>query len=858
MNKLRANPWYKGVVAVLLAAGIIVGGVCVAGVIWMIGEEYYRFAEIDPADPHLRLEEVSFEETGEAQYALSSAMWNIKENLSVSLLGENTLPGEGLTVLSETLLPDGRRLVVDIGEAWLNNTEARFYTPGGELLHEIPAWGKDTMLTLPGAPGLTASVQAGVDSSGQPQLSAWYSSSYDLGTTPGEGAFEAARSECIYVTREELIEFAKEYSEEFFFEPGEDWGVSTPVVVSEGDLSAWYNTVEVQAAEHFGRSEYLVISRPGEPLVLAYAYNVLDCYIDEAYGTGFHDYGYDENNRLYYFYRYTSEEVETVTELVCELTLVPPPEYDGGLLLYRAVYDRLYPLRVTLPAVGGAALLTALLCFVLLCFAAGWKKGYDAPKRALADKIPLEAYCGIYFVAAVLIKIVCGELADSSDLAAFALGAVCLLVAGVLFCMSIIRRIKTRTLLKNTLGAYLVRSAVQFVRALPTIWLIVLGCAVYGFVTLVCILSMEAAAVVLWAIVSLVLFAGMCIFDFQLSGIIKAAGRIAKGEAGERVDTERLLPQLKSHAESINSIGDSVSAAVDARMKSERMKTDLIANVSHDIKTPLTSVINYIDLLSRTKITDPTALEYIAVLERQSVRLKRMVEDIVEASKASSGCISADIRPVNLRELLDQATAEYTERLQAGSITPVVTVEEGGTGVLADGRLLWRVFDNLLSNICKYSQAGTRAYIKAARTGDIAEVSFRNISSESLDIPVDTLMERFIRGDRSRHTEGSGLGLSIAQSLTELQGGQLRLSIDGDLFRAAVLLPACDLPQTTPAQPAPAQERAANAATAVPAQPTCMTAAPAAEPATVVAPAAATPEDEWLELPSLAEPEKTE
>ena len=177
------------------------------------------------------------------------------------------------------------------------------------------------------------------------------------------------------------------------------------------------------------------------------------------------------------------------------------------------------------------------------------------------------------------------------------------------------------------------------------------------------------------------------------------------------------------------------------------------------------------------------------------------MQDIVDASKASSGCINAECVPVDIRELLEQAVAEYSDKLAASGVTPVVNRDDDCTAVMADGRLLWRVFDNLLSNISKYSQPGTRAYIDAKRAGENVEISFRNISAEALNISPEALMERFVRGDRSRHTDGSGLGLSIARSLVELQGGTFSLAIDGDLFRAIVSLPACELPEREAEEP---------------------------------------------------------
>ena len=224
-------------------------------------------------------------------------------------------------------------------------------------------------------------------------------------------------------------------------------------------------------------------------------------------------------------------------------------------------------------------------------------------------------------------------------------------------------------------------------------------------------------------------------------------------------------------------------------MKSERFKAELITNVSHDLKTPLTSIINYVNLLKTTQQADPKAVEYIEVLDRKSQRLKKLTEDLVEASKASTGVLSVNREKIGMAQLIDQALGEWTEKLEDRKLTVVTALPEGETWVYADGRHLWRVIDNLLSNCAKYAMEGTRVYLDLERGHGQVTLSVKNISREPLNIPPDRLMERFVRGEESRTTEGSGLGLSIARSLTELQGGEFQLTVDGDLFKASVTLP---------------------------------------------------------------------
>lgn len=266
-----------------------------------------------------------------------------------------------------------------------------------------------------------------------------------------------------------------------------------------------------------------------------------------------------------------------------------------------------------------------------------------------------------------------------------------------------------------------------------------------------------------------------------------AAKTIADGDLDYRVDTKRMLWDFKAHGEALNHIGEGLSLAVDDRMKSERMKTELITNVSHDLKTPLTSIVNYVDLLKKEELTGAAA-DYVDVLDRQSARLKKLTEDLVEASKASTGNLPVSLETVELGEFLEQVQAEYAARLQKATLEIVAEPAPEHLTARADGRYLWRILDNLLGNVCKYALPGTRVYLAAEEREGYSVISVKNISREKLNISAEELMERFVRGDDARNTEGSGLGLSIARSLAALMDGELKLTIDGDLFKAEVWL----------------------------------------------------------------------
>ncbi len=269
----------------------------------------------------------------------------------------------------------------------------------------------------------------------------------------------------------------------------------------------------------------------------------------------------------------------------------------------------------------------------------------------------------------------------------------------------------------------------------------------------------------------------------QMQRLQDGSRRIAAGDLSQPIDTKRMFWEFKKHGENINKMSDGIALAVEDRMKSERFKTELITNVSHDIKTPLTSIINYVDLIKKEEIPNETVKEYIEVLDRQSARLKKLIEDLMEASKASTGNLTVHMEDCDVEVLLTQLIGEFEDKLAANQLEVVLQKPEHPVIVSADGRHMWRVLDNLLNNTCKYSLPGTRVYISLVQTGHEVKITFKNISKAALNIPSDELMERFVRGDSSRNTEGSGLGLSIAQSLTELMKGSMKLEIDGDLFK---------------------------------------------------------------------------
>jgi len=483
---------------------------------------------------------------------------------------------------------------------------------------------------------------------------------------------------------------------------------------------------------------------------------------------------------------------------------------------YFLFVNLLYPMKSVLPWIAVNSVLALCADLVFLCCAAGHRKDSDAVLPNHLDRIPLDLYL---FLALLTVSVPISLWVEAQPLGdgelyllALLLPLLPLLVVGLATMMTLATRIKLGHVFANTLTFRLIcllwrtcrrfwqflnRFVRSFCRGVRELFLILpmtyrailltaglmfiqsfLACSgVYdGFFTLLLFLLDAAILLVVAALF------------YQLQKLKAMGQRLANGELDAKIDTRRMLPDIKIHAENLNAISLGMNRAVEQRMKSERLKTELITNVSHDIKTPLTSIVNYVDLLKKEPLPEK-ASQYLIVLDRQSKRLKKLTEDLVEASRASTGNISVSLQSIVVNEIIHQAVGDYDQRLTAGKIEVIINTFEGNLSAVADGRLLWRVLDNLLSNVCKYAMAGSRLYIDLNTAGNRVSLSMKNISRDPLNISADELTERFVRGDSSRHTEGSGLGLNIAKSLMELMGGTFQIAIDGDLFKAELTLP---------------------------------------------------------------------
>ena len=479
----------------------------------------------------------------------------------------------------------------------------------------------------------------------------------------------------------------------------------------------------------------------------------------------------------------------------------------------------LYALRYWIYGIIALSLLVAICSFVFLMCSAGHRVDQDEIAAGTMIKIPLEVYGMAMLILLYIPIVIAVRIGYSWEWTILSM----ILILGyeipgcIAVCMNLAVRVKIGTFWKNTLCARLLRLAWkvlkgiweicrQIAAALPTMGKLIVFCGIIFAAELFTwvIHRWDPSAYVNWFFIEKIIEAAIVLYTgMQIKRLEKGAEALAKGNLEYQVDLNGMMSDFRKQGEYLNSIGAGMTAAVEERMKSERMKTELITNVSHDIKTPLTSIISYTDLIIKEHSENPKVDEYAQVLIRQSVRLKKLIEDLVEASKASTGNLEVALVPMDVGVILIQITGEYTERLEARGLKLVVRQPEEKLMILADGRRLWRVIENLMNNVCKYAQTGTRVYLSLERKGEQVVITLKNTSSYELDIPAEELMERFVRGDKARSTEGNGLGLSIAQSLTELQGGRLELAIDGDLFKAILYFP---LAKCIPAEADPESE----------------------------------------------------
>lgn len=482
-------------------------------------------------------------------------------------------------------------------------------------------------------------------------------------------------------------------------------------------------------------------------------------------------------------------EVTAVYQAYLKSPLAPR---DSALYVMTWV-ERLISARYLLIALAILLLAVCLFLFIFLLCAMGHKEGVDGIYQCWLNKIPLDLFLALLVLLFFAWASFLGNIwyIDFWYYILLAFGTAALALTLLL---SVAGRAKAPGFFKNTLIYKVFAWIFRGLGRIPMVWRTMLIWVCWCFVDLYFTFSnsyyYDSLLPAFWVISRAVLTIVILYLASSLRLLQKEGQAIADGQTDYKgKPIPRWLPALKKHEENLQSIQLGIQKAVDEQTRVERMKTELITNVSHDIKTPLTSIVNYVDLLEKEDIQPEKAKEYVDVLNRQAARLKKLTEDLVEASKASSGSLPVHLAPTDVNVLLSQLAGDYLEKLEDAQLEPIFRPAPSQPVIQADGQLLSRVLGNLFSNICKYAMPGTRVYFESAADENTASLTFKNISKYELNIPAEELMARFVRGDRSRHTEGSGLGLSIAQSLTELQGGTFRLEIDGDLFKAVVTFP---------------------------------------------------------------------
>lgn len=480
---------------------------------------------------------------------------------------------------------------------------------------------------------------------------------------------------------------------------------------------------------------------------------------------------------------------------------------------------------------GGVVFFVILLImFIMLTVMAGHRVKKDVPATIKADKALLiiwiiaggvvlgavSAICGfIYFYIDEYVDLksnMFSEMMGSEWLLYVYVAMILITLFHVCFViyLSVVRRIKTKTFLKTTLigkiywaakktavrAKKFIKKFIENKKASVNVLIMagVFYCVnIFGvilFTAAMCSYEEGIALFIafLWILINVAAVVFVWRYMVEINTIEETTEQIAAGNQEFKLTEKFLYPSNRRIADNINNIGDGISKAVEASMKNERLKTDLITNVSHDIKTPLTSIINYVRLLKAEDVNDKKIREYINILDEKSERLKILTDDLIEASKLSSGVVELSRSEIDIVELVNQAVGEFKRKFDDKQLVVITDIKKPHIIAYCDGRKIWRVLENLYGNVCKYALSNTRVYIIVEEKEDIC-ISIKNISENQLNFDASELTERFVRGDISRNTEGSGLGLSIAKSIIDRHGGTFEIVLDGDLFKVVIHLP---------------------------------------------------------------------
>ena len=473
----------------------------------------------------------------------------------------------------------------------------------------------------------------------------------------------------------------------------------------------------------------------------------------------------------------------------------------SDITLNRALYNQTKSLYKYSYSTLIISIIIGSIELIYLIYSLGYVKNKEEIYLSWLDKIPLEilffGYCLLFFVEAALLVMCLSVISVDVNLC-----VMLIMLVGYFSVLSalygagtLLKRIKAHTFFKNSITYRILKWLIQKYKNVKNIISSnknLGGKIALYFIGIVTVSILIGLIFKEFGILLDIVFWIWCYYKImkevdKFKQIHDATEKIYKGDTNIKLDESLYTGVLKELAIYINDIAGGFSNAIKESLKSERLKTELITNVSHDIKTPLTSIINYVDLLKQENIQNEKAKEYIEVLDNKSQRLKKLIEDLVEASKASSGNIKINKEVLNVKELLNQVTGEFEDKFNSRGLNIISKLPEKTVYIKADSRYLYRVLENIYSNVAKYAEENTRVYIDCIlEEENTVTIYVKNISKYELNISADELMQRFVRGDKSRNTEGSGLGLSIAKSLTELQDGTFNIYLDGDLFKVAI------------------------------------------------------------------------
>ncbi len=503
-----------------------------------------------------------------------------------------------------------------------------------------------------------------------------------------------------------------------------------------------------------------------------------------------------------------------------ELYYYEAPEYTVTIYFQEQVLNNsslnlltyLFPYRYTFIAGLAVGLILSAIGIVYLCWNAGRAPDGSIRPGGLS-LMPLDIYAaivgtGIYLLSllySTLQRFISNEGPHPGSLSFVGL----LLLSAILLCVAFLYSLAAQLKMpshywwRHSLvgflltglykGVHFFTSGVRKIFSMMHIlwqWLLVgLVMALSVIVFLILSLQYGGIFIALLILSGLGCLATVCYGGYAFGILLSGVTIMAKGNLSHQVPTRYLMGSFREFARQLNSLSETALVTAQKHTRSERMKTELITNVTHDIKTPLTSIINFVDLLQHDPSPADTR-QYLQILSRQSAQMKRLIDDLIELSKAASGSMTVSLSPMDAAETVNQALGEFSDKLESAQLTPVFRSPEAPIAILSDGRLVWRVLNNLLSNAVKYAMPGTRLYIDLSQFDNTVLLSLKNVSRQSLNTSAEDLMERFVQGDSSRNSDGSGLGLNIAKTLMELMGGKLQLLMDGDLFKVTLVFPA--------------------------------------------------------------------